>query len=145
MTATGIQNKPPLVFRLLVKAQNPFMKRLLWSPFHGLVSRSYLLITFKGRKSGAVYTTPVQYAQDGGALYIITSAGYTWWKNLRGGADVWIRLRGQSYQGRAEVSDDPQCVGALAAKIYPGLSAERRAKFVPGKIAITITLDTGAA
>jgi hypothetical protein len=69
-----------------MKVQNPFMKWLLRSPFHGVVSRMYMLITFTGRKSRTIYTTPVQYAQNDNTLYIITSEGYTWWKNLHGGA-----------------------------------------------------------
>lgn len=74
---TSTPNKPPALWRWFMKVQNPFMKWLLRSPFHGAVSRMYLLITFTGRKSGKTYTTPVQYAQDGNTLYIITSEGYT--------------------------------------------------------------------
>ena len=50
---------------------NPFMKWLLKSPLHGLVSSHYMLITVKGRKSGKLYTTPVEYGHDGDALLIV--------------------------------------------------------------------------
>ncbi len=139
MTAAA-QNKPPALWRLFMKLQNPFMKWLLRSPFHFIFSRMYLLLTFTGRKSGKIYTTPVQYTQDGDTLYIITSAGYTWWKNLRGGADVALRLRGQTVTGRAETADDPSRVSAFIEKVYPSLSAERRERFAPGKVAITVRL-----
>jgi deazaflavin-dependent oxidoreductase (nitroreductase family) len=125
-----------------MKVQNPFMKWLLRSPLHGVVSRMYLLITFTGRKSGLVYTTPVQYAQDGDTLYIITSAGYTWWNNLRDGADVQVHLRGKNYQAHAHTSTDPQTIKALLAKVYPSLSAERRERFTPGKVAVIVRLQS---
>ncbi len=140
MTTSTTQNKPPALWRWFMKVQNPLMKWLLRSSLHGLVSRMYLLITFTGRKSGATYTTPVQYAQDGDTLYIITSEGYTWWKNLRGGADVRIHLRGQAYPARAEISTDPKRIQALVTRLYPGLSAERAALFAPGKVAIMVEL-----
>lgn len=139
---TTTRNKPPALWRWFMKAQNPFMKWLLRSPLHGVVSRLYLLITFTGRKSGAVYTTPVQYAQDGDALTVITSEGYTWWKNLRGGADVHIHLRGQTYPAHAETSTDPETIKALLAKVYPGLSTERRERFAPGKVAVIVRLQS---
>ena len=140
MTQTSSQNKPPRLWRLLLKAQNPFMKWLLRSPFHVVVSRMYLLITFTGRKSGRVFATPVQYSQQGEILYIITSEGYTWWKNLRGGADVLVHLRGKTYPGHAETSMDPQMMSALFPKIYTRLSSEQRTRFESGKVAITVTL-----
>ncbi len=140
MTTNTTQNKPPALWRWFMKLQNPLMKWLLRSPLHGLVSRMYPLITFTGRKSGAIYTTPVQYAQDGDTLYIITSEGYTWWKNLRGGADVRIHLRGRTYPARAEISTDSGMIRVLVTKLYPGLSAERAARFAPGKVAIMVEL-----
>src|SRR5262249_17743027 len=40
---------------------NPVIRALLRSPVHGLMSKSLMLITFTGRKSGRRYTTPVRY------------------------------------------------------------------------------------
>jgi deazaflavin-dependent oxidoreductase (nitroreductase family) len=98
------------------------MKLILRSPVHGMVSKSVLLITFTGRKSGKTYTTPVDYSQDGDQVYIFTHAG--WWKNLRGGAPVTLRIRGRDLQGLAEPFAEDK--GAVAA----GLSQHLRK--VPG-------------
>jgi deazaflavin-dependent oxidoreductase (nitroreductase family) len=138
---TTVQNKPPALWRWLMKPLNPLMKGLLRSPLHVVVSRMYLLITFTGRKSGRTYSTPVQYVQEGDTLYIVTSAGYTWWKNLRGGAAVQVLLRGKTVQGYANTSTEPQIISTVLEKIYPGLKAERRERFVPGKVALTIRLS----
>jgi len=94
------------------------MKLVLRSPVHGMVSKTVLLITFTGRKSGKTYTTPVDYSQDGDQVNIFTHAD--WWKNLRGGAPVTMRIRGRELQGLAEpVAEDK---GAIAA----GLSQHLR-------------------
>jgi deazaflavin-dependent oxidoreductase (nitroreductase family) len=78
---------------------------------HGAVSKSILLITFTGRKSGKTYTTPVSYSQHGDQVTIFTHAD--WWKNLRGGAPVTLRIRGRELQGLAEpVAEDKGAVPA---------------------------------
>jgi deazaflavin-dependent oxidoreductase (nitroreductase family) len=84
------------------KIVNPFIKLILRSPLHGWMSAAVLLITYRGRKSGKEYTLPVQYVQDGNNVYIVP--GYaekkTWWRNLKGGADMQITLKGQTKPGR---------------------------------------------
>jgi deazaflavin-dependent oxidoreductase (nitroreductase family) len=87
------------------------MKFILRSPMHGMVSKTMLLITFTGRKSGKTYTTPVDYSQDGDQVTIFTHAN--WWKNLIGGAPVALRMRGRDLQGIAEpVAEDKVAVAA---------------------------------
>lgn len=93
---------------------NSAMKFMLRSPMHGMVSKTVLLITFTGRKSGKTYTTPVDYSQDGDQVTIFTHAN--WWKNLRGAAPVTLRIRGQELEGLAEpVAEDKQVVAAALA------------------------------
>jgi deazaflavin-dependent oxidoreductase (nitroreductase family) len=85
------------------------MKFILRSPLHGMVSKTVLLITFTGRKSGKVYTTPVDYSQDGDLVTIFTHAN--WWKNLQNDAPVTLRIRGRELQGLAEpVAEDKSAI-----------------------------------
>ncbi len=94
---------PPIV--------NKAMTYFLRSPVHGMVSNAILLISFTGRKSSKTYTTPVSYSQDGDQVTIFTHAD--WWKNLRNGAPVVLRIRGRELQGLAEpVAEDKQAVAA---------------------------------
>lgn len=83
------------------KIANPFVKLILRSPLHAWMSAALLLITYRGRKSGKEFTLPVQYVQDGNHIYILP--GYaekkTWWRNLKGGADVQVTLKGQTRSG----------------------------------------------
>jgi len=93
------------------------MKFMLRSPFHSLVSKSILLISFQGRKSGKIFTTPVSYSQSGDQVTIFTHAG--WWKNLRGDTPVTLCIQGKQIQGFAEpIAADKQAIAAgLAAHL----------------------------
>ncbi len=94
---------------------NKTMKTILRSPIHGMVSKSILLITFTGRKSGKTYTTPVSYSQEGDLVTIFTHAN--WWMNLHGDALITLRIRGRDIQGLPEtVSADKQAIADGLAK-----------------------------
>ena len=92
---------------------NNTMKFVLKSPFHTIVSKSVLLISFIGCKSGKTYTTPVSYSQNGDLVTIFTHA--TWWKNLCNGSPVRLRIKGREFCGLGEpISEDKQAIaGAL--------------------------------
>ena len=49
----------------VMTAGNVILPLILRSPFHGILSKNMMLLSFKGRKSGKVYTFPVGYARDG--------------------------------------------------------------------------------
>ena len=95
---------------------NPAMRLLLRSPLHGLVSRSLMLITFKGRVSGRSYTTPVRYVRDGATIRCHTSRDANWWLNLKQEPTVVLRIRGCDVVCSARViDDDPATVRELLA------------------------------
>ncbi|MCC6615460.1 MAG: nitroreductase family deazaflavin-dependent oxidoreductase [Anaerolineae bacterium] len=116
------------------------MKWLLGSPLHVFASRMYMLITVTGRKTGQRYTTPVQYTQTGDELIFTTSQAYRWWRNLIGGAEVELRLRGCVRHGFAQATTDPNAVEAALGKLYPQIKAEKRAAAVSSTVAVTIRL-----
>lgn len=60
-----------------------------------------MLITFTGKRSGRRYTTPVRYVRLDDTIRCFTSSENTWWRNLRGGADVILRLEGVDRRYRA--------------------------------------------
>lgn len=134
----------PKWLRFLIKLQNPLMRWLLRSPLHGFVSKRYLILSVTGRKSGKTYHVPVQYAQKGENLLIITSAQYVWWRNLQGGASVGVQLRGKLYAAQAEAFREAARVAEVAQQLYPQLSAERVAQFVADKVLVRVTLPSAA-
>lgn len=70
-----------------------------------------MLVTFSGRKSQRRYTTPVRYIRVGEAVRCFTSSENQWWRNLKGGADVVLRIEGEDkrYYARA-IYDEPDKV-----------------------------------
>jgi len=110
--------KIPEIFFAVI---NPTMRVLLHSPIHRLLSRSLMLITFTGRKSGRRYTTPVRYIRIGTTVRCFTSPENQWWRNLRDGADVVLRIEGVDlpYRATAIVNDPPLIKAAL--RDYLGL------------------------
>lgn len=91
---------------------NDFMSWVLRSPFHGMLSNGMMLITVTGRKTGKQYTTPVGYYRENGYLWVITSRDRTWWKNLRGGAEVALLLKRKPVTAIAEPDLDEKAVEA---------------------------------
>jgi deazaflavin-dependent oxidoreductase (nitroreductase family) len=91
---------------------NLFVIGLLRSPLHRLASGSLLLITYRGRRSGHHFTIPVMYAEREGTLTVFVAhpEQKRWWRNLRGGAEVELRLRGRRLRGQAEVVKDSAAV-----------------------------------
>ena len=72
-----------------------------------------MLITFTGRKSKRIYTTPVRYVRDGPTVRCFTSAENQWWRNLRGGAVVCLRIEGSDRRHTAvPIANQPEHVRA---------------------------------
>ena len=100
---------------------NPIIKWLLISPFHPFVSKNMMLLTYYGRKSGTKYTTPVNYfpaRDEEGNYYATTSVRERfWWRNLRGGLGVMVRIRGRDLPAHAQVFEDEASVAEGMAQI----------------------------
>jgi hypothetical protein len=88
---------------------NPIMLWLLRSPLHGMLSGNTLVITYTGRKSGKVFSTPVNYVRDVEVLWTVSYRRRTWWRN--GGLTVTSlprrRINGQTImdQQRSRLPD----------------------------------------
>lgn len=150
--------RPP---QALFTVLNPLFTLLLRSPLHRLLSGRLLLLSFTGRKSGKRYTIPVGYAQEGDTLLLGTEG--MWKANLRGGAPVAVRLRGEARRGTAAViADEDGMIAAyrtmlarapgyaraagiaLDARGEPDRDAVARARR-EGHVVIRIRLDDGGA
>ena len=92
--------------KALYSVINPVVKFILSSPLHGLMSRNTVLLEFKGRKSGKIYTTPVSYRATDGRLHCFTEKANKWWRNLCDGEDVGVTLRGRKMTGNPSVLAD---------------------------------------
>jgi len=102
------------------KFYNPLVIRILRSPLHALMSGSVLLLTFRGRRSGRTYTTPVSYIREGEDVLLVAARDHSWWKNLRGGAPVRLRISGRDEEGVAEAVAEA-LEGAYAEEALPAV------------------------
>jgi hypothetical protein len=84
------------------------LKYVLRSPLHGIFSKSIMLLVFRGRKTGRIYSTPVSYLREGDVVTAFTDS--PWQRNLRGGAPITAYLKGRAVEGFAEVIDDRDAV-----------------------------------
>ena len=91
---------------------NGFMSWVLRSPLHGMLSNGMMLITVTGSRTGKKYTTPVEYFREDELLWVMTSRDRTWWKNLRGGAEVSLLLKRKPVTAIAEPELDAKAVEA---------------------------------
>ena len=87
---------------------NPLVRGLLRSPAHRFLDRRLLLITVTGRRTGRRFTIPVGYreTEEGAEIAVGWPARKRWWRNLRGGANVVVRLRGEEHDGWAQAHGD---------------------------------------
>ena len=67
------------------------------------IGRSTALLTFRGRHSGRLFTTPVSYVRVEDRVVVTSHRGRRWWRNLREEPDVQVRLAGRQLHGRARV------------------------------------------
>lgn len=138
-TQQSPRNQPGIAARIMRRI-NPVVAAILRSPLHGLLSNRLVLLTIRGRKSGELYTFPVEYKQDLGHLVIITHADRMWWHNLEGGADLTVHLRGEDIHAvGTAVTYDEQVIHAVE-QLYPALSPERAAEFAKGKVLVELQL-----
>jgi hypothetical protein len=96
-------------FALFNRTGNRVVSGLVRTPvLHRLVSGRIALITVTGRRSGRRFTFPVFYRQDGDRVTI--EVGWperkVWWRNLRDGGEVRMRLRGAQRTGHAQAHGD---------------------------------------
>ena len=89
---------------------NPIMVWLLYSPLHRIISGITMVIQYTGRKSGKQYRLPIGYLRVGDTLLTTSLKRRKWWRNLRGGAQVILRLKGKDVTGYSTTIEDEQGV-----------------------------------
>ena len=79
-----------------------------------------MLITFTGRTSGRRYTTPVRYIRVDGIIRCFAPSEDLWWRNLRGGASVYLRIEGRQRPYQAQpIDNDPHEISEVLMHYLP--------------------------
>jgi len=90
----------------LFKLINFFVKGLLKSPLHGMVSDSMMIINFTGRVSGKQFSTPVRFLRVGDKIRCTTSKETKWWTNLASNQATTIHVAGKTLSCNVELTMD---------------------------------------
>ena len=99
------------------RVANPLLRVVLSSPLHRPLSRTLLVLSYIGWRSGRRRATPVQYARFGDDLALVAARAShkSWWRNFRDPAPVTITLRGRRQRAVAEVLRGDERNAALSA------------------------------
>jgi deazaflavin-dependent oxidoreductase (nitroreductase family) len=78
---------------------------ILRSPARTVLDRKICALRYAGRRTGRVYTLPVQYARtpDGVVIAVGSAGRKSWWRNLRTASKVEIWLDGRWHAAAAEL------------------------------------------
>lgn len=108
-------------FHAQLKRYNPWIAVLYKSgllPLFGF-SRTVMLLTTRGRKSGKLRSTPIGYFRIGGAVHLFSAwgKGTSWFKNLVASPDqVWIQIGMRKQPVWAEVIEEPDEILRMLAQ-----------------------------
>lgn len=142
------QDKPP-------DWANSWMKWALTAPgIQRMVGQGVALLSFRGRKTGKLYTIPVSYHRENDLVTIITQRQRKWWHNFESPTEVEVRLAGRRYTGTPEIETDDAAAlefmteylekRPIDAKAY-GLASDERtedkiARIIPHIVVIRIAV-----
>ncbi len=102
---------------------NFFIKTIVNSPLHALLGDSFAVITVEGRKSGRLYSTPINVKRQKEGWIVISMRERTWWRNLRDGQTAILRIDGRKIPVRGKVVEEQNAVSAGLEDFfrqYPG-------------------------
>ena len=91
---------------------------LLRSPLHRLMSGRFLLLTYRGRRTGRSYTLPAAYRRRGDELILTTDS--SWWRNFTEPSPVTVRVAGRPRSGTARAIRDPEQVADALSFLIEG-------------------------
>ncbi len=85
---------------------NLFVKAIAHSPLHAMLGDGGGVISVEGRKTGKVYSTPINVVKEEGCYTVTSLRGRSWWRNLRGGRPATLWVAGRRHAVRGEVVED---------------------------------------
>lgn len=108
--------------RLIHRLANPLVLGVLRSPAHRPLSGTLAVLSVTGRRTGRVHRRPVMWAPVDGATVVVMVGmpdQKVWWRNLRGGAAVGVRLRGRDRRARGTVVTGDAALRDAWARRFP--------------------------
>lgn len=94
-----------------MRAVNPLMRYLLRTPLAGGLRKQFMVLSFKGRKTGREFMIPVSAHHIDGDLYALI--GSVWKVNFRGGGPASVLYEGRERAMRGELVEDREVTADL--------------------------------
>ena len=107
----------------IMRAVNPLMRYLLRTPLAGGLRKQFMVLSFKGRKTGREFVVPVSAHHIDGDLYALI--GSVWKVNFRGGAPASVLYEGTSRAMRGELIEDRALTADLFHRCAVGYGVKR--------------------
>lgn len=85
---------------------NFFVKAIVNSPLHPLLGSGMAVLIFEGRKTGKRYSTPINVVKEGNVFISTSLRSRKWWRNLRGGKSLTLRVGGKNHEVYGIVIED---------------------------------------
>jgi hypothetical protein len=117
-SAVEISHPPEAVLR----AFNPLLGLALRSPL-GAGLKDFMVISFKGRKTGRPFSIPVSAHHIDGDLYVLLSA--TWKYNFRDGLPAEVRYAGKTTAMKGQLITEPATVAELTHRTAASYGAKK--------------------
>ncbi|TDO08184.1 hypothetical protein EV580_5756 [Mycobacterium sp. BK086] len=95
----------------IMRAVNPLMRYLLRTPLVGGLRKQFMVLSFKGRKTGRDFNIPVSAHHIDGDLYALI--GSVWKVNFRGGGSASVLVDGRERAMRGELIEDREATADL--------------------------------
>ncbi|MDT5064042.1 MAG: hypothetical protein QOK02_197 [Mycobacterium sp.] len=119
-TVELMTEQPPAVYparppESVLRVVNPILGLLVRTPVAGSALKAFLVLKFKGRKSGRQFALTLSAHRIDGNLYLLTGA--TWRLNFRGGATAEVSHGGKTTTMRGELIEDAATVADLTKRI----------------------------
>lgn len=94
-----------------MRAVNPLMRYLLRTPLAGGLRKQFMVLSFKGRKTGREFVVPVSAHHIDGDLYALI--GSVWKVNFRGGGSASVLVDGVERSMRGELIEGVDATAEL--------------------------------
>lgn len=106
-----------------MRAVNPLMRLLLRTPLAGGLRKQFMVLSFRGRKTGREFAIPVSAHWIDGELYALIAS--VWKVNFRGGGPATVLYDGSSRPMRGELVEDPAVTAELFHRCASAYGAKR--------------------
>ena len=142
------RSDPPTLTARLARLRDASLRTLLRSPLRRVAGSGLMLVTYRGRRSGRVYTTPVEFVRDGDRLLVLVAhpEHKQWWRNVAADPAVQVRLGGRDRMARATVeSGAEEAADDLAAYTAARPRSTRVAATGNRVVVVRLDLDSDVA